>query len=197
MTYIHDIIKIEFINLGYLPNYPYHLISDKEMFVAFIKDIDPESKHTFCFFDDYYPCPDPYVDPKDHTKDLDFTESYQNLRNNIKKIIENYLEGYIEELPDWIYSYMLNRPISSESSELDISYLYQLFDVKGVGEFTFTPEIAMLCYRTSEDWIKRQSQIQSSQYLKRVPTMFGETHVTKSKRLDEANIVFEDFIEEH
>ena len=37
MTLIHDIIKIKYVNLGYIKkNYPYHLISDKEMFSAFI-----------------------------------------------------------------------------------------------------------------------------------------------------------------
>lgn len=36
MSFIHDIIKIKYSRLGYLPSYPYHLISDKEMFDAFI-----------------------------------------------------------------------------------------------------------------------------------------------------------------
>ena len=36
MSLIHDIIKIKYSKLGYLPSYPYHLISDKEMFDAFI-----------------------------------------------------------------------------------------------------------------------------------------------------------------
>lgn len=33
---LHDQIKIEYVRQGYLPNYPYHLISDKEMFDAFL-----------------------------------------------------------------------------------------------------------------------------------------------------------------
>lgn len=36
--FIHDIIKIEYIRQGYLPDFPYHLISDEEMFNAFIVD---------------------------------------------------------------------------------------------------------------------------------------------------------------
>lgn len=36
--FIHDIIKIEYIRQGYLPDYPYHLISDTEMFDAFLTD---------------------------------------------------------------------------------------------------------------------------------------------------------------
>lgn len=34
--FIHDIIKMEYVRQGYLPNFPYHLISNKEMFDAFI-----------------------------------------------------------------------------------------------------------------------------------------------------------------
>lgn len=36
--FIHDIIKIEYIRQGYLPDFPYHLISDEEMFDAFLVD---------------------------------------------------------------------------------------------------------------------------------------------------------------
>lgn len=36
MSIIHDIIKINYIQSGYLPNYPYYLISDKEMINAFL-----------------------------------------------------------------------------------------------------------------------------------------------------------------
>ncbi len=32
----HDIIKIQYSREGYLPDYPYHMISDREMFNAFI-----------------------------------------------------------------------------------------------------------------------------------------------------------------
>ena len=34
--FIHDLIKIKYIREGYLPNYPYHMISDEEVFNAFI-----------------------------------------------------------------------------------------------------------------------------------------------------------------
>lgn len=36
--FIHDTIVIEYIRQGYLPDYPYHLISEEEMFAAFIVD---------------------------------------------------------------------------------------------------------------------------------------------------------------
>ena len=34
--FIYDLIKIQYSRQGYLPNYPYHLISDAEMFDAFL-----------------------------------------------------------------------------------------------------------------------------------------------------------------
>ena len=37
MSYIHDIIKIKYVREGWLPNWPYHLISDQEMCDAFLK----------------------------------------------------------------------------------------------------------------------------------------------------------------
>ena len=36
MSLIHDAIKIKYIELGYLPDTPYHLISDAEMCDAFL-----------------------------------------------------------------------------------------------------------------------------------------------------------------
>lgn len=36
--FIHDVIKMEYIRQGYLPDHPYHLISDREMFDAFLVD---------------------------------------------------------------------------------------------------------------------------------------------------------------
>ena len=48
--FIHDFIKIMYTDMGYLPNYPYYLISDEEMFDAFLRDDQG-------FFNDYYPCP--------------------------------------------------------------------------------------------------------------------------------------------
>lgn len=38
MSLVHDLIKIKYVREGYLPNYPYHLISDSEMCDAFINN---------------------------------------------------------------------------------------------------------------------------------------------------------------
>ena len=47
MNSLHDTIKIDLIRQGYLPNYPYHMISDIEMCKAFL-DVD---NHTGAFYD--------------------------------------------------------------------------------------------------------------------------------------------------
>ena len=47
---IHSIIKILYTREGYLPNHPYHLISDKEMFDAFLNDTEE------CYFAVNFPC---------------------------------------------------------------------------------------------------------------------------------------------
>ena len=33
---VHDVIKIRLVEDGYLPNYPYHMMSDREMIAAFM-----------------------------------------------------------------------------------------------------------------------------------------------------------------
>ena len=88
------------------------------------------------------------------------------------------------------------RPIAACSEEIDIIYLYSLLSDRididnSTGQFEFTPEIARACYLTSADWMKRLP----SQFRNRTcPTMFGETHVTKSLRLEQANIFLDEVI---
>ena len=50
MNLTKDSIKIKYTREGYLPNYPYHMISDEEMFKAFL-DVENQSG----FFYDNYP----------------------------------------------------------------------------------------------------------------------------------------------
>lgn len=164
--FIHDVIKIRYVNMGYLPGYPYDLISDAEMFDAFLKEGG--------FFDDFYPCP--YDDLR---------EDYDNLKAYIVDSITNYLkDGSV--IPDWVYSYMIMRPITFESEEPDIAYLCDLANIDSPkAEAEFTEEVAQTCLRVSKKWIQKLP----SRDAQRPPTMFGETHVTKSLRLDQANIL--------
>lgn len=166
--FIHDIIKSQYSSMGYLPGYPYHLISDAEMFDAFLREDG--------FFNDYYPCPGER-----------FEEAYTTLREYIAEKISEFMAGG-DELPSWIYSYMLMRPITYASDEADIAYLYDLLGMdppEALAEFS--EQLAGACLEVSRRWLQKLP----SKSKDRPPTMFGETHVTKSLRLDQANVLIE------
>ena len=164
--FIHDVIKIRYVNMGYLPGYPYDLISDKEMFDAFLREDG--------FFNDFYPCPA-----------SDLQSDYDALKEYIVNSINKYLEDGTT-IPDWVYSYMIMRPITFDSDEPDIAYLCELANIESPkAESEFTDEVARMCLNVSKKWIQKLPAKNSD----RPPTMFGETHVTKSLRLDQANIL--------
>ena len=169
--FIHDRIKMLYTELGYLPNYPYYLISDAEMIEAFCKDGG--------YFEDMYPCP---------CDDLE--EPYERLKEAIWLRFEAYLAAPQEvKIPNWVYQYMIMRAITYASEEENISYLYDLLGLDSRANLCeFTPQIARGCYRTSQEWMKKRP----SQYKDRPPTMFGETHVTKCLRLKQANVFIEE-----
>lgn len=178
MSFIHDAIKIQYTNLGYLPGYPYHLISDKEMFEAFLKSDEG-------FFDSNYPCTG-FSD--------ELIVAYEDLKSDIRSRIDNYLnDPYENVIPDWIYSYMIGSTIGPYSSESDIDYLYDLFEMTSNNAFLeFTPEIAANCYRESQEWLNRIPVNNINE--KRKPTMFGEPHVIKSLRLKQSNVLIDEVI---
>lgn len=185
--FVHDYIKLMYTNIGYLPGYPYYLISDDEMFNAFTK--------VGGFFDAYYPCPcsgecpcdilcPGYTDPT-QTKLVD---AYNTLRKYINDTISEYQEGKLDSLPDWIYSYMIGSCIGIQSEENDLYYLNDLLKLSTTkGEPEFTVATAIACYNVSSAWLKKQP----TRVNKRPPTLFGEPHVIKSLRLDQANILME------
>ena len=165
---IHDIIKIRYVMEGYLPDYPYHLISDDEMFDAFFYN-DTN------YFDINYPCPN-----------AEFLEKYQNLKiwidyhinkfrktQNASKLSERYT------LPNWVYSYMIGAVIGPKSQVDDRHDLFVLLHLDNI-EDEFTDEIYNAIYKVSEMWTFKLS---SAERLVRPPTMFGEPHVLKSLNL--------------
>lgn len=164
--FIHNYIKILYMTMGYLSSYPYYLVSDNEMFDAFLKQDG--------FFADFYPCPD---------------DSLQDAYDALLAAITSHIEAYKSDgttIPDWVYSYMLMRPVTFQSDEADISYICDMGGITSNGLLAeFTPEVAKLCYDVSVRWLQKQP----NKYGDRPPTMFGETHVTKSLRLLEANIL--------
>jgi len=181
---VHDIIKIKYVNLGYLKkNYPYHLISDEEMFNAFIdlgydfksSMVDPEVK----FFDSYYP--NPFVEQDVTYKDTSLSEEYARLKAYIISSINEYLKYHDTDtpvaLPDWIYTYMLGEVIYNQSDYLDIQDCLTLLGCSNLNN-EFTPEACLNCYKTSLNYI---STLTSGI---RPPTVFGEPHVIKNLRLE-------------
>ncbi len=167
MNFINNIVKIMYVNLGYLPNYPYHMISDAEMIEAFIGETN--------YFDVMYPCPSESL-----------REDYDKLKRSIEATLRDYLEDNISVIPDWIYSYMLGTTITYQSDCAEIEYLYELLGIQpAVSYETFDEQVAEACLAVSKEWIKKQS----SAVRFRVPTMFGEPHVIKSLRLASADIL--------
>lgn len=187
--FIHDSIKMLYIDMGYLPGYPYYMISDEEMFDAFLKEGG--------FFDDFYPCPysepfpcTPYPPLDENDQPIEpiptMFDEYNKLRKYISDTIFDYQSGTIETIPDWIYSYMLGNCIGIQSDVLDLYYLNDLLSedtTKGYPEFN--EKTATECFKISYAWLKKQPTHVSQ----RPPSMFGEMHVVKSLRLDQANIL--------
>lgn len=188
MSLTHDIIKIKYSRLGYLPGYPYHLISDEEMFNAFINLNDDDSEH---FFEDTYPNPFAEHDviykklnnQGDIVAEISLSGEYTKLKEYIIKVIKAYLEYAGTELsqyytiPDWVYTYMLGEVVYNNSEYLDIYDTLNLLG-KNNTENQFTNVDCAYCYATSLKYI---STLTSGL---RPPTVFGEPHVIKQLRLE-------------
>lgn len=164
---IHDIIKIKYSREGYLPNYPYHLTSDREMIEAFTKEQG--------YFDANYPC---VAD--------ELQEQYSTLKQYIFEHLEKYLSGEISEILPWVYGYMMGEVISINSKPEDITMLYKYFNmnIEENLDLAFNEEVAINCYNTSDTYIKKLTGNN-----RRPPCMFGEPHVVKTLRLNQVTII--------
>lgn len=178
--FIHDIIKIHLVQEGYLPDYPYHLISDEEMCDAFLPyvydEADPYAGYTefqnasISFFKDNYPLIHPQLE--DEYKLL-VSEIAWHL-NQLKQY-----KGAEYKLPYWVYSYMLGSVLGPNSDILDLHDLFVLLGTDNLyDEFTVT--CARACYDKSVTWLKK---LPTERKLHRPPTIFGEPHVIKACRL--------------
>ena len=192
---IHDILKIKYVDLGYLKkNYPYHLISDEEMFNAFIdlgtgftsSLVDPKVR----FFDAYYPNPfneDDYYDRKNAKGDviehINLFNEYKKLKQYIIDSINTYLKYYgtSEEsghpVPNWVYTYMLGEVVYNQSDYLDIQDTLTLLNCSNIDN-EFTKQACYTCYGTSLNYV---STLTTGI---RPPTVFGEPHVIKNLRME-------------
>lgn len=183
---IHDIIKIKYSRLGYLPGYPYHLISDKEMLNAFININEDDGEH---FFEDNYPNPfaeqDVIYKKLDNAGNVISEVSLRNEYNKLKSFIKDSITDCITQidsgvdftLPNWIYTYMLGEVVYENSSYLDIYDTLSLLKANNTNN-KFTPTACALCYNTSLKYISILTPGL------RPPTVFGEPHVIKQLRLE-------------
>lgn len=207
---VHDLVKIKLIDMGYTPNYPYHLLSTKEMCDGFMNC----TNHSGYFFDAY---------PDDINPDL--TAAYSQLVLSIQyyMAVLRFTTDSTYRMPDWVYSYMLGATIGVMSDTLDIHDLIYPLGVDNIDDI-FDAKCAQACYDTSLAWLHKSQQSKmiaadmelSSKILeyfktcsiydttlydlymsnevapgiygavdRRPPTMFGEPHVVREVRLSQ------------
>ena len=203
---VHDILKIRYSDDGYLINYPPHLISEEEMFDAFM-NASGEG-----YFTDNYP----------YMLEAEQADNYNQLVLSIMSYIFLY-EIFDEAIPDWVYSYMLGETISINNDKLDIHDLTVALNTPNVSD-AFTDACSAACFSVSTAWIgnsqtniidltKYDSDILTNDFIPKLQsiavlnpvgeentlydvyvknerkiyarpaTMFGEPHVLKSLRL--------------
>lgn len=157
---MHTVIKIRYISEGYLPNIPYHLISDDEMFDAFIfNDIN--------YFDYTYPL-----------EDATILDIYTGLKRGIIDEISRYKKDNTYVIPAWVYSYMLGAVIGPNSPVKDRHSL-----LVGLGLDNISDSFNIDVYRTIYKISNKQIHIDSVTGVLRPPTIFGETSILKYLRL--------------
>lgn len=168
---VHDIVKIRLSEEGFLPDFPYHLISDEEMIDAFIHNDEN-------MFDVYYPCPDESL-----------KEQYDTLRSFIETCLSNYLDNGTR-IPDWVYSYMLGRVVNVESSQKDVHDVLVLLNTDNLYD-EFDASIYKLIYEVSckalGSAVHEEDQTPSENY--RPATIFAEPHIIKYLRLEQVSTV--------
>lgn len=167
---IHDLIKIKYVSEGYMQDWPYHLLSDEEMFNAFLNIDETETD----FFHDYYPLQsDSYL--------VEYTELINFMRVEIGKYLsaKSQLQDYT--LPNWIYSYMLGKVIGPKSPIADRHELLVAIQLDNL-EDTFNRKVYKELYDISTKCVN-QLRYSSKPSEVRPPTIFGEPHILKYLRL--------------
>lgn len=157
-------IKIKYSEEGFLPDYPYHLISDEEAVNAFIFNDD-------CMFDTYYPLPDEGLKDK-----------YETLRTYIESKCSKFIEDPETVMDDWIYCYMLGEVINIQSDQKDIHDLLVLLDLDNLYD-EFNTSIYESIYDVSS------KALGSSTDISRPATIFGEPHIVKYLRLEQVEVL--------
>ena len=164
--YLHDTLKIIYTRNGYLPDYPYHSISDNELMDAFINTAGDS------YFYDNYPC-----------EFEEFRDKYDTLVSAIKLHVDRFKENNSYVIPDWVYSYMIPGATIGPASDLrDRHDLFVLLNMDNQDDL-FTIDIYSAIYDISNSWV---SKLPSSET--RPATIFGEPHIIKSLRVSQIEV---------
>lgn len=187
MSLLYDISKMLYSRQGYLSDIPYHLISNEEMFDAFIWTRDEFNSIQLLDISDYVNLRptyfgDHYYPPSDEYKDR-YLELVDTIIQNID--IAKQSDELDYQVPDWVGSYMIGEVIGPESDKLDIHDLLVLMNADNLDD-TFNSYAAGRCYEISTDWLRK---LASSKLGIRVPSIFGELHVIKSLRLQDVSVL--------
>lgn len=189
MSLLTDYIKIKYSEEGYLPNYPYHLLSDKECMNAFLSGEVVQGSTVLSYKDMLNTCSnlsgyfvDTYIEPmieqlEDNTFPYDekYSTSFVEFISFMIKTLNSF--DNIDDLPYWLQSYMVGEVVGPNSDIRDKHDLLVLLDVDNLDdEFRFDSSYA--CYIASSKWVKK---LDSTEY--RPPSPFGELHVIKYGRL--------------
>lgn len=181
MKTLYNTIKIKYSRLGYLPDYPPHLISDEEMFDVFLPFKTVQNAHNeinekeLCVFKDFYPNILGEMDEK-------YNELIDNIAYHINIVKTKNRDDL--KLPDWIYTYMLGEALSPTTSTYnDLQSVYDLLNIKMESD-SYNEYIYKACYNVSEYWLSRYPVGALNH---RPPTMFIEPHVLKALRLAKAD----------
>ena len=181
--FTHNVIKKLYSRDGYLPDYPYHLFSDDEMFEAFIgissifndngeiSDSvweDVTSSYGKYFFFDNYPLIDISIQDSYKTLIYAIASHLREMKNN---------DDYI--LPNWIYSYMLGECIGPNSPTADIHDTLVLLGCDNTDDMW----TLQACNNALHFSAKQILKLKDTDKVNRPPTMFGEPHVLKYLRL--------------
>lgn len=169
---LHDIIKIRYVREGYLPNYPYHMISDDEMFEAFIPS-DPQLSGYFGY---WYAAPD----------NAELIGYYNTLLQSIQYHIAMKKADPDYEIPAFVYTYMFGAAVGPRS---DSKYIHDIITPLGAGNIddSYTEQAMFAVYAESRYFLDRVQKDITAEWNGltvhlRPPTIYGEPHVAKSIR---------------
>lgn len=195
--FTHDIIKIKYVRLGYLPDWPPHLLADDEMCDAFLKyPEDPDKSEDELwkewldgddpqFFRDYY-----YLSEcRKDSIDYELKDAYRELVKQINYHLNQFKQDLSDSpiLPDWIYSYMLGECVGPKS---DISDIHDFISLMGVDNLydDYNNLCAHTCLDYSGEWLNKRIQFDEH----RPPTPFGEPHVVKYLRVLDSDMIVDE-----